>query len=88
MKPHVNILLDKESGKNSARLRSLKGKRAGSRLNAIPSTQNLAILPGNFRLATFIRLGMAMPLPLLADECECECGKTIDREGRVSSVDL
>ena len=24
---------------------------------------------------------MTMPLPLLADECECERGKTIDREG-------
>ena len=24
---------------------------------------------------------MAVPLPLLADEYECECGKTIDREG-------
>ena len=80
-KAQVNILLDKESGKDSARLRSLQGQGAGSWLNAIPSTQNLAILPGNFRLAAFMRLGMAMPLPLLADEYECECGKTIDREG-------
>ena len=24
---------------------------------------------------------MAMPLLLLADECKCECGKTINREG-------
>ncbi|XP_062515316.1 uncharacterized protein LOC134190814 [Corticium candelabrum] len=81
MKAQVNILLDKESGKDSVPLRSLQGKGAGSWLNAIPSTQNLVILPGNFRLAAFMRLGMAMPLPLLADEYECECGKMIDREG-------
>ena len=24
---------------------------------------------------------MAMPLPLLVDEYECKCGKTIDRQG-------
>ena len=81
MKAQVNIFLDKESGKDSARLRFLQGKCAGSWLNAIPSTQNLANLLGNFRLAAFIRLGIAMPLPLLADEYESECGKTIDREG-------
>ena len=43
-KAQVHILLGKESGKNSARLRSLQGKGAGSWLNATPSTQNLAIL--------------------------------------------
>ena len=74
----VNIFLDKESEKDSARLRFLQGKGAGSWLNVIPSTQNLAILLGNFRLAAFIRLRMAMPLPLLADEYESEYGKTID----------
>ena len=80
-KAQVNILLDKESGKDSARLRSLQGKSAGSWLNAIPSTQNLAILPGNFRLAAFMRLGMAMPLLLLADEYKYECRQTINKEG-------
>ena len=28
-----------------------------------------------------MRLGMAMPLPLLADKCECKCGKMINRKG-------
>ncbi len=60
LKAQVSILLDKESGKNSARLRFLQGKGASSWLNPIPSTQNLAVLPGYFRLAAFMRLGMAM----------------------------
>ena len=37
-KAQVNILLDKESGKDSTRLRSLQGKGAGCLLNAILST--------------------------------------------------
>ena len=80
MKAQTNTSLDKESGKDSGRLLSLQEKDAGSWLNVIPSNQNLAILPGNFRLAAFMRLEMAMPLPLLADECKRECGKMIDRE--------
>ena len=83
-KAQVNILLDKESEKDQfSKITFLARKRC--RLLAkchfiSPESRNLT---WKFRLAAFMRLGMAMPLPLLADEYECECGKTIDREGRV-----
>ena len=44
-------------------------------------THNLAILPKDFCLEAFMRLGMAMPLPLLADEYESECGKRSIEKG-------
>ena len=73
MKSHPQSLWD------GARFRSLQGIGAGAWLDAIPVSSKFALKPGNFCLATRMRLGCAMPLHSVTKSCEC--GKDIDGHG-------
>ena len=77
MKAQVDKMLECSLSSDAARLRSLQGKGAGAWLNSIPSSKTLS--PGNFILAASLRLGLAVPLPHWA--YNCECGKKLDPEG-------
>ena len=79
MKAQVDKMLECSLSSDAARLRSLQGKGAGAWLNSLPSSKKLELSPGNFILAASLRLGLAMPLPHWADNCECR--KKLDPEG-------
>ena len=68
-----------QSLRDGARFRSLQGIGAGAWLDAIPVSSKFALKPGNFCLATRMRLGCAMPLQSVTKSCEC--GKNIDGDG-------
>ena len=72
-------MIEHSSTKDAARLRSLQGRGSRAWLDAIPTSRKLAISPGLFCLAAFIRLGL--PLPLSHPVKNCECGKPLDQEG-------
>ena len=64
---------------SAARLHSLQGRGAGAWIDAIPSCGKLSMKPSEYRLATYIRLGMSMPFHSLITTCEC--GRSLDSEG-------
>ena len=64
---------------SAARLHSLQGRGAGAWIDAIPSCGKLSMKPSEYRLATYIRLGMSMPFRSLI--ATCECGRSLDSEG-------
>ena len=65
--------------RDEARLRSIQGKGAGAWLNAIPSSNKLAPVSRDFRLAAYLRLDLAMPF----NGCnpQCDCGSYLDGSG-------
>ena len=78
---HVKTVLhmiDNSSMKDAARLRSLQGKGSGAWLECIPSSQELALSPGLFHLAAFVRLDLLIPLPSSVEICKCR--KPLDDE--------
>ena len=74
-----SILANPQSKRSSARFRSLQGTGAGAWLDSIPQSAKFALKPGEFRLATRLRLGCEMPLGSVVSTCEC--GKDVDRDG-------
>ena len=62
-----------------ARMRSLQGRGAGAWLEAIPVSDKYAMEPSEFRLASCMRLGQAMPFGKWIDHCDCGC--QLDEEG-------
>ncbi|XP_062516214.1 uncharacterized protein LOC134191608 [Corticium candelabrum] len=67
-----NLLLGKENSHEvSARLRSVSGKGAGAFLQAIPTSNELALKPGEFRLAACLRLGLHLHFQEMQDKCDC-----------------
>ena len=67
-----NLLLGKENSHEvSARLRSVSGKRAGAFLQAIPTSNELAIKPGEFCLAACLHLELHLPFQGMQDKCDC-----------------
>ena len=72
-------LIETDSNRDAARLRSIRGKGAGAWLDSIPSSEKFALSSGNFVLAASLRLGLPLSLPPWATKCEC--GKSLDVEG-------
>ena len=64
-----------QSHRSSARIRSLQGKGADS----IPISAKFALKPGDYCLATRLRLGCEMPIRHATSTCEC--GQVIDGDG-------
>ena len=80
METKINCLMeDTPTTRDAARLRSLQGKGAGAWLEAVPSSQKLALKPSEFRLASFLRLGHFMPFSSLINNCNC--GRPVDDSG-------
>ena len=80
METKINCLMeDTPTTRGAARLRSLQGKGAGAWLEAVPSSQKLALKPSEFRLASFLRLGHSMPFSSLINNCNC--GRPVDDSG-------
>ena len=80
METKINCLMeDTPTTRDAARLRSLQGKGAGAWLEAVPSSQKLALKPSEFRLASFLRLGHSMPFSSLINNCNC--GRPVDDSG-------
>ena len=74
-----SILANPQSKRSAARFGSLQGVGPGACLDSIPLSAKFAIKPGDFRLATRMRLGCEMPLGSVVSTCEC--GKDIDSDG-------
>ena len=55
----------------SARLRSVSGKGAGAWLQAILTSDELALKPSEFRLAACLRFGLDLPFQRRQNECDC-----------------
>ena len=78
-KSQVQQMIRGSKTKDAARLLSLQGKGAGAWIDCIPSSQRFALSPSLYRLATFVRLGLPVPLP--DSVTKCECGRSLDPEG-------
>ena len=79
-KEKTSAMIEKApSQRDAARLRSIQGKGAGAWLNAMPTSNKLALVSRDFRLAACLRLGLAMPF----DGCirQCDCGSFLDSCG-------
>ena len=74
-----NHLSSAATARDTARLRSVRGKSAGSWLSALPTDEEFALSTYNFRLATLLRLGM--PIPLSDWSGSCNCGTQLDNSG-------
>ena len=63
----------------AARLRSSQGRGAGAWLQAIPSTENYSLKSPEFKIASYLRMG----LPLPSSDCvrNCDCGVKLDSLG-------
>ena len=62
-----------------ARLRSVSGKGAGAWLQAVPTIDELALNPCEFRIAVCLRLGL--PLPFCQWITTCDCKASLDDLG-------
>ena len=74
-----NLLDNFPTARDAAHLRSSKGKGAGAWLNAIPTLEVFALSSCEFRLASFLRLGL--PMSLSNWTTTCNCGADIDDSG-------
>ena len=74
-----NLLDNFPTARDAAHLRSSKGKGAGAWLNAIPTSEAFALSSCEFRLASFLRLGL--PISLSNWTTTCNCGADIDDSG-------
>ena len=72
-------MIETDSNRDAARLRSIRGKGAGAWLDSISSSEKFALSSGNFVLADSLRLGLPLSLPPWATKREC--GKSLDVEG-------
>ena len=72
------LIEEASTGRDIARLRSLKGKGAGAWISAIPTSTSLALNSSEYRLARSLRFG----LPIFPDWAKtCNCGSNIDDSG-------
>ena len=73
------LISEAPTARDVARLRSSKGKGAGAWLNAIPTSEVFALDTHEFRLPTFLRLGLS--IHLFDWMITCNCGATLDGSG-------
>ena len=74
-----NLLSSAATARDAARLRSVQGNSAGAWLSALPTNQEFALSPYDFRLATLLHL--EMPIPLSDWSGSCNCGTQLDNSG-------
>ena len=65
--------------RDAATLRSAQGRGSGAWLEALPSSDRYALISKDFRLASFLRLGLPMPFKSCINKCEC--GVELDGTG-------
>ena len=73
------MIANAESTQSASRLRSVRGRGAGAWIQAIPSPNEFALSPCEFRIATCLRLGLALPFQHWVSICNC--GTTVDDLG-------
>ena len=75
----AECLVQASSDQDAARLRSSQGRGAGAWLQAIPSTENYSLKSTEFKIASYLRMG----LPLPSSDCvrNCDCGVKLDSLG-------
>ena len=66
-----SILANPQPQRSPARFRSLQGVGAGALLDSVPLSTKFALKPGEFRLATCLRLGCEMPLASVISTFDC-----------------
>ena len=71
-----DFLKSSSTNNDVACFRSVRGRRAGAWLQAIPTYETLALEPGKFRLAASLRLGAQLPFEDWG--LVCDCGKEGD----------
>ena len=72
----AECLVQASSDHDAARLRSCQGRGAGAWLQAIPSTENYRLKSPEFKIASYLRLGV--PLPFSDCVRNCDCGVILD----------
>ncbi|XP_062520998.1 uncharacterized protein LOC134195922 [Corticium candelabrum] len=72
-------VMQASSVKHAARIRSCRGRGAGSWLQAIPSAPKFVLKFSEFRVAAFLRLGI--PLPYSQIVTKCDCSRSFDEHG-------
>ena len=57
----TDIIIQAQSDRDAVQLRSLQGRRAGAWLDVIPTSAKHALKTNEFSLASYLRLGVALP---------------------------
>ena len=65
--------------RDAARIRSTQGRCAGAWLDTVPTDEKYSLQPNEYRIASFLRLGL--PLPFTDFISECECRQQLDDSG-------
>ena len=73
------LIAQAPSDKDAARLRSLQGRGAGDWLDAIPTSDRHALKTNDFSIASYLRLGLALPFTKWVKVCDC--GQQLDQQG-------
>ena len=67
----TDIIIQAQSDRVAARLRSLQGQGAGAWLDVIPTSAKHALKTNEFSLASYLRLGVALPFTNWIKQCDC-----------------
>ena len=65
--------------RDTARIRSTQGRCAGAWLDTVLTDEKYSLQPNEYRIASFLRLGL--PLPFTDFISECECRQQLDGSG-------
>ena len=75
----TDIIIQAQSDRDAARLRSLHGRGAGAWLDVIPTSAKHALKTNEFSLASYLRLGVVLPFTNWIKNCDC--GHDLDEYG-------
>ena len=75
----AGVCLTAVTTRDTARIRSTQGRCAGARLDTVPTDEKYSLQPNEYRIASFLRLGL--PLPFTDFLSECECRQQLDDSG-------
>ena len=75
----TDIIIQAQSDRDAARLRSLQGRGAGAWLDVIPTSAKYALKTNEFCLASYLRLGVALLFTNWIKKCDC--GHDLDKYG-------
>ena len=67
--------------KHAARIRSCQGRGAGLWLQAVPSAPKFVVKCSEFRVTSFLRLGISLPYLKLLPKCDCNA--SLDEHGTI-----
>ena len=57
--------------RDAARIRPTQGRCAGAWLDTVPTDEKYSLHPNEYRIASFLRLGLSLPFNDLNSKCEC-----------------